>query len=306
MNSSNSSGRSPRAQSYALILLVLLSCTSAARSGALVKWGADTTPVPAGDFKSLAGDQFGALALRSDGQVYDLRGERISSPDDSYAKVGYRSAITSDGTVQRMGLGVTPVGHFLMISGRDATYSGLRTDGTVVRWINSDGTGVEQPGPYTAVACGDGVTLAIRPDGSLDGWGTNYWGALNFPPGPFSAISCGDDHVIGLRADGTLMGWGRNDQGQTDVPSGRFTAIASGRFHNLALRADGTLAAWGSNTDGQANAPEGFYTAIAASDHASYAVALPEPSLALILLAPLLWRNRRRRRRHSSKLPAPG
>jgi len=43
---------------------------------------------------------------------------------------------------------------------------------------------------------------------------------------------------MGLRADGSIVGWGYNYFGQANVPSPNagFIAIASGYYHNLAIR----------------------------------------------------------------------
>ena len=73
---------------------------------------------------------------------------------------------------------------------------------------------------------------------------------------PAAAIS------LALRADGTMVGWGSNGSGQTDIPAAatNVVAIAAGGAHSLALRADGTILGWGSNAHDQTSAPFGVST----------------------------------------------
>ena len=64
-----------------------------------------------------------------------------------------------------------------------------------------------------------------------------------------TAIAAGDGHSLALTTDGTITAWGWNDFGQATVPGtldGKIvTAIAAGELHSLALTDDGTLTAWG-------------------------------------------------------------
>ena len=87
-------------------------------------------------------------------------------------------------------------------------------------------------------------------DGTVAGWGYNFYGQTDGPGGTFTAIAAGDFHSLGIRSDGTLAGWGNNDYGQTNVPGGTFTAVAAGAAHGLGIRSDGTLAGWGNNGNG--------------------------------------------------------
>jgi hypothetical protein len=123
-----------------------------------------------------------------------------------------------------------------------------------------------------------GHSLAIRADGTVRGWGDNYYGQATVPAdlGPATAIAAGLLHSLAIRADGTVRGWGWNDYGQATVPAdlGPATAIAAGYYHSLAIRADGTVRGWGSNDDGQATVPAdlGPATAIAAGESHSLAI----------------------------------
>lgn len=84
---------------------------------------------------------------------------------------------------------------------------------------------------WETVACGDAHTLAQRTDGSLWGWGFNYFGQLGLNnntwnyPGPQSipngvgsaAVSAGYYSSASLRADSNLWSWGGNDHGNLGV-----------------------------------------------------------------------------------------
>jgi len=82
---------------------------------------------------------------------------------------------------------------------------------------------------------------------------------------PFvSAIAAGEGHSVALKSDGTVWTWGWNRDGQlgdgtvTDrltpvkvLKLTGVTAISAGGYHTVALKSDGTVWAWGSNQFGQ-------------------------------------------------------
>ena len=138
----------------------------------------------------------------------------------------------------------------------------------------------------TALAGGQGHTLALKSDGTVLAWGYNRDGELgngtnednptpvlvkdsHGPTGHLSgvrAIAAGSSHSLALKEDGTVWAWGYNSDGQlgdgTKANStrpvrvgklGGVRAIAAGAFFSLALKEDGTVWAWGSNTSGQDN-----------------------------------------------------
>ena len=164
----------------------------------------------------------------------------------------------------------------------------------------------------TAIAAGDRISLALRSNGTVVGWGEN-WGGAATPPAGLSgvvAIAAGNNHGLALKSDGTVVGWGRNDEGQAAPPGdmtgvvaiaarnnyslalmagGRIRAwgrgsapdtianaitIAAGNHHGLALKSDGTVVGWGANWAGAATPPEGLsgVVAIAAGAHHSMAL----------------------------------
>jgi alpha-tubulin suppressor-like RCC1 family protein len=78
---------------------------------------------------------------------------------------------------------------------------------------------------FTAISAGYQHSLALKADGSLWGWGTNYWGYL------------GNGQVTGAIFAPQQVGMG-------------YTAVAAGGYASVATKADGTVLAWGQNNTG--------------------------------------------------------
>jgi len=131
----------------------------------------------------------------------------------------------------------------------------------------------------STIAAGDDFMLAVRTDGTLWGWGTNFWGALGVGTNlaahlpvqvgtnrNWQAVSAGPRHAATLQSDGTLWTWGYNingelGHGRTGAGTNRpglvsvdtnWCSVSAGGFHTVALRTDGTLWVWGDNHWGQA------------------------------------------------------
>lgn len=142
----------------------------------------------------------------------------------------------------------------------------------------------------TAIAGGDGHSLALKSDGSVWAWGYNNGGELGDgtrterhtpvkvrnpeDTGYLSdvvAIAAGDGTSLALKSDGTVWAWGQNWLGavgngttapnqllpvQVLGPEGvdhltGVVAIAGGWTHSLALKSDGTVWTWGANGSDQ-------------------------------------------------------
>ena len=91
---------------------------------------------------------------------------------------------------------------------------------------------------------------SVRAQGYISTWGFNSSPEYPFdvPPGPFVQLSTGTDHHgLALRIDGSIAAWGSDYYGQvSDAPTGDgYISVATGRNHSLALRADGSIVAWG-------------------------------------------------------------
>ncbi|MDD5528641.1 MAG: T9SS type A sorting domain-containing protein [bacterium] len=133
-----------------------------------------------------------------------------------------------------------------------------------------------------AISAGNGHSLALKSDGTVWGWGANYYGQLGDSTTIYGrsqpvqtkrltdaiAISAtGAFHSLALiKSDSTVWAWGNNPCGQLGIGSSDYNthtvpvrtnlltnviAIAAGQYHSLALRSDGTVWAWGGNYSGQ-------------------------------------------------------
>ena len=166
----------------------------------------------------------------------------------------------------------------------------IKTDGTLWSW----GRGVEgQLGNggvsnfsspvqtvaggfnWSSVSSGSGFSAAIKTDGTLWTWGTNYRGLLGdntttSRSSPvqtvaggtnWASVSAGKNAVAAIKTDGTLWAWGSNEFGQlgrNDIVhrSSPIQTVAGGsNWRNVsftaiacaAIKTDGTLWAWGYN-----------------------------------------------------------
>lgn len=137
---------------------------------------------------------------------------------------------------------------------------------------------------------GGDFALALRPDGSVLGWGRNTRGQLGdatfvsrafpyetFLLPPAQTLACGRDHAAAVTAAGEVWAWGANDDGQLGDDFGRLghtingfpvppengrarkvgglpanaTGAACGDGFTVAVFADGAVWAWGKNDRGQ-------------------------------------------------------
>jgi len=185
----------------------------------------------------------------------------------------------------------------------------LRADGTVWAWgANSSGQlgigviewnqnhdafrttpmQVSNLTNITAISAGGLHTVALRADGTVWAWGSNFDGQLGNGVGGWddflhtvpvqvvgldnvAAISAGGGHTMALRNDGTVWAWGANGVGQLGDGTGgwdddatfsrstpvqvpglsNITAISAGGRHTVVLRNDGVAWTWGANGSGQ-------------------------------------------------------
>lgn len=129
-------------------------------------------------------------------------------------------------------------------------------------------------GQIRQVAAGD-ITMVVKGDGSVVGWGRETFGMAGYPPspnetigapkplampGPVQRMAVGRSAVYALLEDGTVWTWGWNDVGQLGdggavkrgwATPARLAALAdivdvqAGFYHGLALGRDGTVYTWG-------------------------------------------------------------
>ncbi|MFO0795280.1 MAG: hypothetical protein U0586_14615 [Candidatus Brocadiaceae bacterium] len=230
------------------------------------------------------------LVLLADGTImscgintYGQLGDGTTSPKSSPASAG--------------GVGFENV---IAVSAGGYHSLALKSDGTVWAWgYNGDGelgdnTTVNKSLPVRvgiaidfrdviAIAAGTRHNLALKSDGSVWAWGSDFYGQIgdgdetgNDPPellpvqiSTFSsdcavAIAAGPYESFAIKADGTVWGWGRNDFGQVGnntkthqfvpvvIGGGIFTnivAVDGGHYHTLFQKADGRM--WGCGYNGQ-------------------------------------------------------
>lgn len=190
----------------------------------------------------------------------------------------------------------TPV--FISIDGVKAIATGgahtiaLKNDGSVWAWGFNDcgqlGLGVSASDiilPFqvsslsnvVAIAAGEKHSVAVKSDGTVWAWGTNYRGQLgnggteneNVPVQVVGiddavAVAAGQDHSLVIRSDGSLWAWGYNLFGQ--VGDGTYTntnkpvqvkglsnvvAVDAGSTFSIALTNDARVWTWGSNGAGE-------------------------------------------------------
>ena len=153
------------------------------------------------------------------------------------------------------------------------------SSGRVISWGMNIGGSADAPRPFVsnwtgvvsiagqplrdivAVAAGSTHALAVRADGTVEGWGYDYYGqGTGFGTGSghatngfvriggrvlsnVIAVAAGDNFSLALKTDGTVVGWGDNRWGQTAVPADLkgVTAVAAGKCRGLALRGSSGL-----------------------------------------------------------------
>jgi hypothetical protein len=223
--------------------------------GTVTEWGdyIPTRTVPGvSDAVTIASANSGLIvALRTNGNVVEwMAGTGPATPVSGVSNAvaiaagakGY--ALNADGTVSTWdaGLPAAPMAglnNVIEIAATDPDYFALKTDGTVIQ-----GGLFTNPAPFGLTniiaisAFGrDSHAVILRPDGSVQEWGSYL--NIHTPSDATNmvAIAAGDDYTAALRADGTVEAWGNNDAGQLTIPLDLpvVRAIAAGRHCTLFL-----------------------------------------------------------------------
>ena len=123
------------------------------------------------------------------------------------------------------------------------------------------------------VAGGWWHSIAVKADGTVQGWGDDRLGQLDLPAASnYVAVACGDWFTAALMSNGTVaaVGDNYNDFGERNVPGDLSNAvfISCGFYHCLALKSDGTLADWGGENEvdygqGTGTIPDGLSNVVA-------------------------------------------
>jgi alpha-tubulin suppressor-like RCC1 family protein len=229
--------------------------------GTLAAFGqnAPLTSVPAGHFRAVTVAAVHAVAIEANGTLTAWGWDSYPPPDgplkgllnaprggpfkEVHARVLYSLALHENGTLYGWGHGANGTD---VLAGWTAT-----PEDADVFYI---------PGQsFKAIAAGNVHALAIRPDGTVTGWGNAIGGALQPPPHlRFKAVATGWGFSIGLSVDGTLWGWGTpvkspfavdawtfasqgwTRYGDTEwyyIPDESFQSIAAAAFHVMAITA---------------------------------------------------------------------
>ncbi len=138
-----------------------------------------------------------------------------------------------------------------------------------------------------AIAVGDAHALMLKEDGTVFGWGWDYFGqATGFDTrteakgsgpvvlagGPLrgvKAIAAAENLSVALKNDGTVVTWGsvtdpQNGEVALPVNVSNVTAIAVGMCHVLVLKSDGTVASFGEAFNyGKPTTPAGLSNVVA-------------------------------------------
>jgi alpha-tubulin suppressor-like RCC1 family protein len=110
---------------------------------------------------------------------------------------------------------------------------------------NGSASGGTCQAPTTgALAAGHSHTCALRGDGSIVCWGSNYYGESTPPSGTFKQLSAGTSFTCALRTDGTPQCWGASFA-TGYVPQGTYTQLVSGDQQSCGLTASGQAECWG-------------------------------------------------------------
>ena len=171
--------------------------------------------------------------------------------------------------------------------------AGIKTDGTLWLWGENsqgdlgDGTIISRSSPvqtvtggynWKQISLGSSAIMAVKTDGSLWGWGYNFYGQLAISGGLFRSsptlvggpknwkqVSCSTQNfTCAIKIDGTLWSWGAagahlginsplfNYSSPVQIGSlQEWKLVRVGSSHSAAIKSDGTLWSWGSNDSGQ-------------------------------------------------------
>ena len=231
---------------------------------------------------AVSGGGYHNLAQKSDGGVWVWG-------DNSFGQLGDGTTTVRRTTPVQVS-GLTGI---IAIAGGLFHSLALKSDGMIWAWGDNEngqlGDGTITAGTITpvlvsgfndaiAITGGCAHSLALKDDGTVWAWGSDYYGQLGsgIPTvretpvkvngrHEVTDIAAGGYHSLALGNDGTVWAWGGNYSGQlgdgTTIDraepgmvnglNGKFTKIAAGYSHSLALKDDRTVWAWGNNYYGQ-------------------------------------------------------
>lgn len=284
----------------AFVSLGLLGTGMAGAAGVIRQWGNGQEAAP--NFTDVAavalGTQHG-LGLRQGGFVtgwgsdwfFNFPFELQDGGAVAIAAGDQRSyALKADGTVVAWGLGISfwmGWNNMTAIAARGVVVAGVTNTGTVM--VNNGPSAPVGLTQVTKVAVGGSHLLALKSDGTVVAWGSNFNGQATVPAGLSGviAVAAGGDHSLALKSDGTVVAWGAGavgdpfGYGQSIVPAGLagVIGIAAGEIHSLALKSDGTVVGWGSGGVLTPPPGSGVFQSIVAGSYNSAGIATPAPDV---------------------------
>ena len=283
-------------------------------------------PTGAANWAAIAAGYHFTVAIKGDGTLWAWGRNVYGALGDGTAGVlGQDSNSANKDTPTQESTGAT---NWATIAAGEFHTVALKSDGTLWAWGANfegqlgDGTFVGKSTPtqeltgaanWSAIAAGQGHTVALKSDGTLWAWGFNYRGQLGDghtpPPNQsiihkstpaqeitgatnWSAIAAGGDHTIALKSDGTLWAWAYNNVGQ--LGDGTTTDTTTPNQESTAATT------WSAITAGVV-----YTVALKSDDHLPTPTPIPVPSLtqwglmgmAGAIAAIFLWQRRRARRR---------
>jgi alpha-tubulin suppressor-like RCC1 family protein len=220
--------------------------------------------------------------------VIKANGSLWATGNNLYGGLGIGSTIEYLNSFTQVGSAI----NWKQISTNDNFAIGLRTDGTI--WGTGQNDGYQmgnatccanqlsfvQIGTATdwkTIMTANRVAFAIKNNGTLWAWGTNFGGLLGYSnvsvlqvptqlttDVDWDKIDMGNYHILLLKTNGTLWTWGENANGERAVDPtiliggfdnnqipGSWTAISAGFRMSFGIKTDGTLWGWGKNDVGQ-------------------------------------------------------
>src|SRR2546428_9285684 len=179
--------------------------------------------------------------------------------------ISSRSGLAKTGLLMRL-ITLQLHGLLLLFSGAWlAAASGGSLPLTTVIWWGDRNSRTQAASDLTNavnIAAGANHTLALKPDGTVIGWGDQFTGEAEALAGvtDAKAVSVGYQHALLLRSNGTVIAWGDGVSGENVVPPGlsNIIAVAAGSENSLLVKSDGTVVAWGGNFFGETTGPPGL------------------------------------------------
>jgi alpha-tubulin suppressor-like RCC1 family protein len=236
------------------------------------------------NWKQVYVGDFHTAAIKTDGTLWTW-----GSNDNGYGQLGDSTTTNKSSPVQTIAGGT----NWKQVAARNYNTAAIKTDGTLWLWGSNgsgqlgDSTTTNKSSPvqtiaggtnWRQVACGDSTIAAIKTDGTLWTWGSNFNGKLGdntttSKSSPVQTIAGGTNwrqvacggHTAAIKTDGTLWLWGWNTNGQlgdstttsksspvqTIAGGTNWRQVASGAYHTAAIKTDGTLWTWGEGIYGQ-------------------------------------------------------